>query len=177
MTHPNAIASVGTISALLTGIVGCIHESDGTQADQIAREEIHAQSSSVKTGPAEPSDTSATGQADPGINHTDDSVSEITMSEILISPQELGHRFMGNSWTTCADGFRVSGMPARDVLRLSLLCGPYHGMRRTEHEWNGYVAELNPVEVDVVVESNHCVRVFAAADPTMEMKLDLLDSS
>jgi hypothetical protein len=76
-----------------------------------------------------------------------------------------GPYLSGRTWISCYDGFRAASTPARDVQRLALLCGPYHGMRAlgpiaTGHLPEGGAARAHPFET----KPKQCFRAFAAGD-------------
>ena len=79
------------------------------------------------------------------------------------------HPYVGSTWLSCADGFRTSNQPIRDVTRLAFLCGPYHGMRRSGQMWTMHVSEGSPASIELGLAPTECVRVFAAAASSVSL--------
>ncbi|PIE06189.1 MAG: hypothetical protein CSA75_00825 [Sorangium cellulosum] len=77
------------------------------------------------------------------------------------------HEYQGGNWTSCADGFKVSNQPQRDVTRLSLLCAPYQGMRRYGRTWFGKITAESNDEMDFRLAKGQCARVFATAETSL----------
>jgi hypothetical protein len=79
------------------------------------------------------------------------------------TPPAASHPFTHGVWSSCADGFRTSNQPQRDVTRLSFLCGPYQGMRKLGRTWFGHVEKDKDSSFDVHLRKGQCARVFAVA--------------
>ncbi|XXT24267.1 hypothetical protein WME94_22280 [Sorangium sp. So ce429] len=74
---------------------------------------------------------------------------------------------VGGPWVRCYGNFRITGDPAKDVTRLSLLCGPENGMRRlSPRPIEGQVAEGGAiVTAPLQAVRGACYRVFAVGGP------------
>lgn len=73
-----------------------------------------------------------------------------------------------NRGDACDAGFRVSGEPRADAVRLGLMCGPPERFRRDSDAIEGAVAEGGAVvEVPLRMEAHRCYRVVAAAQTTI----------
>ncbi len=71
----------------------------------------------------------------------------------------------GGTWASCANGFRATSSPERDLIRLGMLCGPYHGMRRVGEAWTGSIGPGTLARSHTVdARKGQCFRVFAVAD-------------
>lgn len=69
-------------------------------------------------------------------------------------------------WVRCYGGFRPGDVPARDVQRLAMLCGPSLGMRAAWPIAEGVVDDQGPPrEHGLTLERGACARVFAASAP------------
>ena len=63
-------------------------------------------------------------------------------------------------------------------MRLSLLCGAFHGMRREGTTWFRRVTEDAPAEVDVDLALGQCARGFVVAqDAVRSLRVVVVDSS
>lgn len=80
-----------------------------------------------------------------------------------LAPPAASHPYTRGVWSSCADGFRTSNQPQRDVTRLSFLCGPYQGMRKLGRTWFGHVEKDKDGSFDVQLRKGQCARVFAVA--------------
>ncbi len=67
--------------------------------------------------------------------------------------------FMGGTYETCYAGFQPQGAPVKDVTRLGLLCGPYHGMREVRPGWVGDVSPEAPQAITIQATRGACYRV------------------
>ncbi|WP_438030558.1 hypothetical protein [Sorangium sp. So ce233] len=74
---------------------------------------------------------------------------------------------VGGPWVRCYGNFKISGEPAKDVTRLSLLCGPENGMRRLSTKAiEGHVAEGGAIVSEPLQAlRGACYRVFAVGGP------------
>jgi hypothetical protein len=98
-------------------------------------------------------------------------------SEAARNPPPSDHPYVGSTWASCAHGFRTSNQPQRDVARLSLLCAPYHGMRRFGRTWLGRVGDDSPASFEVRLAASQCARVFVTAgDEVRALRVSVLDS-
>lgn len=71
----------------------------------------------------------------------------------------------GGTWTSCANGFRTTSSPELDLMRLGMLCGPYHGMRRVGEAWTGSIGPGTQARSHTLdARKGQCFRVFAVAD-------------
>lgn len=67
--------------------------------------------------------------------------------------------FTGGSYETCYAGFQPQGDAVKDVMRLGLLCGPYHGMREVRPGWVGDVSPEAPQAITIQATRGACYRV------------------
>jgi len=73
-----------------------------------------------------------------------------------------------NRGDACDAGFRISGEPRADVVRLGLVCGPSEQFRRESDAIEGALAAGGAVvEIPVRMEARRCYRVVAAAEETI----------
>jgi len=80
-----------------------------------------------------------------------------------------GSQWSGGTWISCYAGFRAESTPERDVIRLSLLCGPYHGLRAIGPPEMGTLAEsAEPSRHSFTAKHGQCVRLFVAAEPGVQ---------
>ena len=85
--------------------------------------------------------------------------------ELPSNDVSVDHAVVRSSTTTCAEGFRTTGRPVVDVTRLSLLCGPGHGMSRWNQGWSTLVEPGQVFETTVELASTQCVRMFVTSSP------------
>ncbi len=73
----------------------------------------------------------------------------------------------GGTWESCYAGYAPSGDPGKDVLRLGLLCGPYHGMREVRPDDSGRLGASEEHVRDFGAKQGACFRVVAVCDAAM----------
>lgn len=71
----------------------------------------------------------------------------------------------------CYDGYKTSGKPALDLLRLGALCGPSNGMLAAQPRWTLSVQADAPA-LTVPLEAGDCVRVIAATTSPESFELE-----
>jgi len=73
-----------------------------------------------------------------------------------------------NRGDACDAGFRASGEPRADAVRLGLICGPPERFRRDSDVIEGALAEGGAVvEVPLRMEAHRCYRIVAATEVTI----------
>jgi hypothetical protein len=73
-----------------------------------------------------------------------------------------------NRGDPCDAGFRTSGEPRADVVRLGAICGPPERFRRDRDAIEGALAEGGPtVEIALRMEAHRCYRIVAASEPSV----------
>lgn len=74
------------------------------------------------------------------------------------------HAYQHGVWSSCANGYGVSGQPRPDVTRLAFLCGPYQGMSRHGRTWFGRLEPGKHASFERTLQKDQCARVFAVAE-------------
>lgn len=100
-----------------------------------------------------------------------------SLSDAARNPSRPDHPYVGSTWASCTRGFRTSNQPQRDVTRLSLLCAPYHGMRRFGRTWLGHVGDASPGTFEARLAASQCARVFVTVgDDVRALRVSVIDS-
>jgi len=90
---------------------------------------------------------------------------------------EDGAYTRGDTWATCMNGFRPESTLERDLIRLGMLCGPYHGMRRLGAPLTGKLAAGKPASHRIETKKGQCFRTFVVAEePVGGLKLRAIAS-
>lgn len=86
-----------------------------------------------------------------------------------LAPAQDAPYLSGRTWIDCADGFRAQDRIDLDVLRLGLLCGPYHGMKLLGETLTGQVRSGEPPKRFVFPAlRDQCFRVFVVTEVTLQ---------
>jgi hypothetical protein len=92
-------------------------------------------------------------------------LAEPSVSQQAARLPDGGPYLSGGTWISCYQGYRSQSTPERDVIRLSLLCGPYHGLRAMGPPESGTLAESGkPNRHSFTAKRGQCVRIFVAAE-------------
>lgn len=75
--------------------------------------------------------------------------------------------FSAESYESCYRGFRPEGEPDKDVMRLGLMCGPFHGMREIRLAAAGMLEPGASAQYRFHAEDGACFRVTAVCDAAM----------
>lgn len=84
----------------------------------------------------------------------------------------------GATWATCMRGFRPESTVDRDLIRLGMLCGPYHGMRRLGEPMTGRLEAGKTVRHGFQARKGQCFRAFViAAEPVAALSIRALGAN
>jgi hypothetical protein len=82
--------------------------------------------------------------------------------------EQDGSYLSGRTWITCMDGFQTRSTPSLDLLRLGMLCGPYHAMRRLGEPLEGKLSAGASQKHAFEAKRDQCFRLFAVAEPSLK---------
>ncbi len=83
-------------------------------------------------------------------------------------PVPIASASVPNRGDACDAGFRISGEPRADAVRLGLICGPPERFRRDSDAIEGALAAGGAVvEIPLRMQPRRCYRIVAAAEPTI----------
>ena len=179
--------AVSAFAPALFGTAGCNAESqtrsDARQRDQqqVLKQPVVQQpvpSASFDRSAADSSARDASFSEDSQRkepDHSDAGCAETWTADAAIHLPDANPSYVGATWASCADGFRPSDQPQRDITRLSFLCGPYHGMHRDGKTWLGHVGAGSPMEVEASLSATQCARVFATAAQVQSLRVSVMD--